>query len=173
MALLLLLILWLCFHDIHKCSSASYNAGPTPWSEWSPCSASCGTSGTRTRIRFCYNPMASYGGHDCPDTMPMHETGSCPSTNCPSATTDAGQIESVSAWSTCQLARDGITGFQVRNKDCKTRHCSEDRQEELVCTHPSTATGVYKNLYKATFTYILHLLSHITVHNSAVLLSNG
>jgi hypothetical protein len=52
-----------------------YNAGPTLWSEWSACSTSCGTTGTRTRIRFCYNPLAEHGGDDCPATMPMHEEG--------------------------------------------------------------------------------------------------
>lgn len=40
------------------------NGGWTDWSEWLPCSTSCG-GGDQNRYRYCSNPVPGLGGHIC------------------------------------------------------------------------------------------------------------
>ncbi|XP_059143930.1 uncharacterized protein LOC131931220 [Physella acuta] len=51
------------------------------WSEWSPCSASCG-GGTSTRRRVCDSPAASMGGTEC-DVSQATSSRKCNSVECP------------------------------------------------------------------------------------------
>ncbi|XP_078658305.1 angiopoietin-1 receptor-like [Branchiostoma floridae x Branchiostoma belcheri] len=51
------------------------DGGWSPWTNWSPCSVSCG-KGTRTRTRTCDNPSPAYGGQDCEGAA--RETQTCP-----------------------------------------------------------------------------------------------
>lgn len=41
------------------------------WSEWSPCSVTCG-NGTKNRHRYCNNPAPDNGGLDCPGIATDH-----------------------------------------------------------------------------------------------------
>ncbi|XP_078656418.1 receptor-type tyrosine-protein phosphatase epsilon-like [Branchiostoma floridae x Branchiostoma belcheri] len=51
------------------------DGGWSPWTDWPPCSVSCG-NGTRTRTRTCDNPSPAYGGRDCEGAA--SETQTCP-----------------------------------------------------------------------------------------------
>ena len=42
----------------------SVNGGFTPWSDFTPCSKSCGGGMTR-KARTCKNPAPAHGGEDC------------------------------------------------------------------------------------------------------------
>ena len=58
----------------------SVDGGFTLWSDWSPCTVTCG-GGTTTRDRTCTNPTPQYGGNQCDgDTS---ETTSCYTDSCP------------------------------------------------------------------------------------------
>ncbi|XP_071136605.1 sushi, von Willebrand factor type A, EGF and pentraxin domain-containing protein 1-like [Mytilus edulis] len=46
------------------CEIAPVNGGWTDWSEWLPCSTSCG-GGDQNRYRYCSNPVPGLGGHIC------------------------------------------------------------------------------------------------------------
>lgn len=41
------------------------------WSDWSPCSVTCG-NGSQRRHRFCNNPAPDNGGLDCPGNATEH-----------------------------------------------------------------------------------------------------
>jgi hypothetical protein len=71
----------------------------------------------------------------------MNLLGNCPTVVCPAATTGS-DLSTWTDWSDCQLSRDGTAGFQVRNRECSTGHCSEDVQEVQTCTHPGTTAGI-------------------------------
>ena len=56
------------------------NGGWTAWSEWSDCSATCGT-GLSLRSRSCTNPASVAGGSDCAGESV--ETMECDIASCP------------------------------------------------------------------------------------------
>ena len=47
-----------------------------PWSDWTPCSKSCGT-GMRSRIRNCTSPAPAFGGKDCSALGDPQESEPC------------------------------------------------------------------------------------------------
>ena len=139
------------------------------WSEWSSCSQTCGSGGTRTRVRYSFDSQ-------------LQETGACPEDSCPDPSISAlgsrllilcihlftfsinclftNILEEWGEWSSCQLSLSGTSGFQVRNRECSGRQCSEDRQEMKDCTHSQSTPGMLlffqKNLGlfgKTTTTY--------------------
>nr|KAG5685999.1 hypothetical protein BaRGS_028332 [Batillaria attramentaria] len=70
--------------DVHRLVDAAKTAGANQcpvdggwscWTDWGPCSVTCG-KGTRTRTRTCDNPPPSSGGADCvgsaTETSPCH-----------------------------------------------------------------------------------------------------
>lgn len=61
----------------------SGNGGYTPWSDFSPCSATCG-GGMQQRTRTCTNPPPSNGGKDCSLLGATFESRNCSSNPCPS-----------------------------------------------------------------------------------------
>ena len=54
----------------------------TDWSEWSPCSETCG-SGNQTQTRTCDNPRPDFGGNNCSDTNTDSTTIPCQLIECP------------------------------------------------------------------------------------------
>ena len=110
------------------------------WTEWSSCSHSCGSAGTRTRVKYCFNPPESSGLDKCSNTDPVVETeSSCPGSSCP-ANSDSG-MGSYGAWSDCTLSLSGTSAFKVRNRECSDRHCSSTVQENEDCDHPLLTPG--------------------------------
>ncbi|KAL9972544.1 hypothetical protein ACROYT_G018872 [Oculina patagonica] len=67
------------------------DGGYTQWSEFSPCSVSCG-KGTKTRTRSCTNPPPSNGGKPC--AAPASENAECNLGDCKSPEPPAKQNES-------------------------------------------------------------------------------
>ncbi|KAJ7382182.1 hypothetical protein OS493_036615 [Desmophyllum pertusum] len=61
------------------------DGGYTAWSEYSPCSVTCG-KGTMSRTRSCTNPPPSNGGKPCAE--PASETAECDKGACCTARTD-------------------------------------------------------------------------------------
>ena len=117
------------FNSLFLCSVYPYT---TTWSAWSSCSQSCGSGGSKKRVRYCVNPVAGSGLSTCSSTDPEVETAACPGDTCPSAA--SGTAGTWSEWSTCTTSFDGSSTFQVRNRDCPNGHCSDALQEEQTCT---------------------------------------
>ncbi|XP_019616633.1 PREDICTED: sushi, von Willebrand factor type A, EGF and pentraxin domain-containing protein 1-like, partial [Branchiostoma belcheri] len=63
------------------CEKEVVNGGWGEWTEWSPCSATCG-NGTHQRWRQCNNPPPKEDGKDC--AGPSTESGTCRLQDCPS-----------------------------------------------------------------------------------------
>ena len=80
------------------------------WSTFSPCSSSCG-SGTKTRTRFCNNPVPDYGGRDCSSLGPLFENEMCNEKPCPVA----GGYTQWSNFSRCSFSCGGGTRYRTRN----------------------------------------------------------
>ena len=80
----------------------------------------------------------------CSTTDPIVETETnCPNNGaCPAATTDSDLTE-WGSWSSCQLSLDRTAGFEVRNRECSTRHCSDALQEEQSCSHSLLTAGEF------------------------------
>ncbi|XP_019645301.1 PREDICTED: angiopoietin-1 receptor-like [Branchiostoma belcheri] len=57
------------------------DGGWSPWTDWPPCSVTCG-NGTRTRTRTCDNPIPAYSGRDCEgaasETQTCQDQPACP-----------------------------------------------------------------------------------------------
>lgn len=62
------------------CNCQKVDGGLTEWTQFSPCSASCGP-GTQTRVRYCTNPYPQFGGKDC--TGKLSDSKSCNLKPCP------------------------------------------------------------------------------------------
>ena len=46
-------------------SYLTVNGGWGEWSEFSPCSKTCGSGGIQKRHRYCNSPVPKYGGKQC------------------------------------------------------------------------------------------------------------
>ena len=57
------------------------DGGLGEWSDFTECSASCG-SGSQSRTRPCNNPVPAYGGKDCSDTISTQQR-ECNVRECP------------------------------------------------------------------------------------------
>lgn len=80
-----------------------------PWSDWSPCSLSCG-GGQQIRNRTCNNPAPRGGGENC--TGDAQESRSCSMQAC---AINGGWSE-YSEWSACSAACGG--GTRTRTRTC-------------------------------------------------------
>ena len=58
------------------------NGNYSEWSEWTPCTVTCG-GGENMRSRTCTNPAPAFGGKDCNALGPSIETGRCKVDACP------------------------------------------------------------------------------------------
>ena len=112
--------------DIQPCNTqpCPRSGGYTPWSDFSPCTASCG-GGTHFRRRNCTNPPPAVGGRDCVRLGPSEETNLCNTHSCP---VDGGYGE-WSQFSQCSRTCGG--GDKKRSRSCNNpapehggRNCS-------------------------------------------------
>ncbi|CAH8458490.1 unnamed protein product [Heterobilharzia americana] len=115
-------------------ASCSYDGGWTEWSAWSGCEPVCysqhhetNVTPTRTRYRWCSNPMPVGEGHEC--VGPDKETELC--TNeihmCSADPLPTFEWTAWSAWSECTLSCNG--GRQFRRRLCK--HENDLRNENF------------------------------------------
>ncbi|KAM4544149.1 SCO-spondin [Fundulus diaphanus] len=110
------------------CESGKFNCTIRPcpvsggwceWSEWTPCSRTCGAESV-SRYRSCNCPEPKAGGEPCPGEQEMHngigvqiQQQPCPIiTFCPIH----GSWSSWSAWSEC----DGCAGSSIRTRQCNS-----------------------------------------------------
>ena len=61
------------------------NGNYSRWSDWSPCSVTCG-AGSRSRNRSCTNPPPGPYGDDCSKLGDSTETEECNKPVCPGST---------------------------------------------------------------------------------------
>uniref|UniRef100_A0A3Q2QHI6 SCO-spondin n=1 Tax=Fundulus heteroclitus TaxID=8078 RepID=A0A3Q2QHI6_FUNHE len=110
------------------CESGKFNCSTQPcpvsggwceWSEWTPCSRTCGAESV-SRYRSCNCPEPKAGGEPCPGEQEMYngigvqiQQQPCPIiTFCPIH----GSWSSWSAWSEC----DGCAGSSIRTRQCNS-----------------------------------------------------
>lgn len=97
-----------CVNGKFSCSGqCQTNGGWSMWSDWSPCSVTCG-NGTSTRIRSCNDPAPAVNGHDC--IGQRIDTKSCSLAACP---VDCAW----SQWSTWSNCSQSCNGIQYRKRD--------------------------------------------------------
>ncbi|XP_028403037.1 uncharacterized protein LOC114525804 isoform X2 [Dendronephthya gigantea] len=95
------------------------------WSNWGPCSASCG-SGVKERSRTCTNPVPFYGGLDCFENS--HDYSDCVMpVDCPGD----DEFSQWGNWGSCSV--DCGEGRQKRTRFC-TIVPTYPPQEETYCT---------------------------------------
>ncbi|CAG0917811.1 unnamed protein product [Notodromas monacha] len=110
-------------HSI-EVTNCTVDGGWTPWSEWSPCSQTCGIA-HKTRRRFCTNPPPAFGGKACAgkDT----EDAQCMIPPCPSTLIEDKWTE----WTNCSKQCGG--GFQERTRICSDRRRRSNNGTALTC----------------------------------------
>ncbi|XP_076093735.1 hemicentin-1-like isoform X1 [Mytilus galloprovincialis] len=100
------------------------------WSDWNPCSKSCGT-GNQLRTRECNNPPPTNGGRYCQG--PSLDNRTCVVTECPVP----GDWSEWGLWSECSTTCD--EGVQDRHRVCNIPlfgglPCVGDRDEVVKCS---------------------------------------
>eukprot|EP00731_Ephydatia_muelleri_P018718 Em0011g758a len=117
--------------NVQPCNTqcCAVNGGFTIWSDWSPCSVSCG-NGTQYRSRSCTSPAPYCGGTGC--TGASTELMSCATTPCPVD----GYWKAWGEWSACSSMCDG--GIQTRTRACVPPvygglDCEGDSQQTKPC----------------------------------------
>jgi len=64
------------------CGGVKVDGSWAAWSTWTPCTATCGASGQKTRVRTCTNPAPSGGGIKC-TAVDGSQTRDCNRIKCP------------------------------------------------------------------------------------------
>ena len=72
-----------CFKSMAYLESKDTDGDYSNWSEWTECSATCGT-GTQTRERTCTQPPPARSGSDCSPLGPAQELRECNTQLCES-----------------------------------------------------------------------------------------
>ncbi|XP_028400689.1 uncharacterized protein LOC114523847 isoform X2 [Dendronephthya gigantea] len=115
--------------------SCPVNGDWSAWSDWTPCSQTCGKS-VKLRMRKCDNPAASNGGRSCYGHEKEEEQ--CDLQVC----SVNGQWSSWSAWSDCHVTCGHALRQRSRNCDNPSPshgglHCEGESVEHLSCYLPS------------------------------------
>ena len=116
----------------------------TSWSDFSPCTVSCGP-GTRTRTRSCSNPRPQHGGDDCQEQSNSREI--CFLRHCPIN----GNYSEWSTFTSCTLTCGGGKKYRIRtctrpSPQYGGRNCSGlgPEREDVDCnTNPCPIDGGY------------------------------
>ncbi|XP_071802833.1 hemicentin-1-like isoform X2 [Asterias amurensis] len=100
-----------------------------PWTDWQPCSTTCG-SGEQIRTRQCDNPPPQNFGRDC--LGPSHHKRMCSERDCPVD----GRWDSWSPWTICTRSCD--SGVRTRSRVCRQpqnngRDCVGNNIEQDIC----------------------------------------
>ena len=93
------------------------NGGWSDWSNWTPCSSSCGTGG-QVKFRFCTNPKPQAGGDSCQGKNIMFK--SCLVKQCEKERHQNDSFwSSWTSWSHCSTTCS--KGHQTRSRYCRRR----------------------------------------------------
>jgi len=98
-----------CAAGVTQTLKPAVDGGFSSWSDWSECSATCG-SGVQSRSRTCDNPAPAWGGNSCSGSYT--ETRACNTLSC----SKNGGYSEWSEWGTCTSTCGG--GFQYRSRSC-------------------------------------------------------
>ncbi|CAG5863670.1 unnamed protein product [Menidia menidia] len=108
------------------------HGGYSEWTEWSPCSVSCG-AGVQKRLRECNNPLPANGGRHCSGSDT--ERRSCLAKPCPVD----GHWSEWSPWEECSRTCD--QGNRTRTRTCSNppaqnggRTCEGKAVEVIMCS---------------------------------------
>ncbi|XP_044534907.1 SCO-spondin-like [Gracilinanus agilis] len=135
-----------CVHGQFTCSlmHCPVTGGFTPWSQWGPCSRSCGGMGTRTRTRKCAHPKPAHGGQDCQGSRQDLEY--CLSPDCREAegstevpgTAFPGGWGTWSPWSPCSRSctDPAHPALRGRSRHCLANCTSGESTQERPCNLP-------------------------------------
>ncbi|XP_066916683.1 semaphorin-5A-like [Clytia hemisphaerica] len=119
------------------CDCRKVDGGLTEWTQFTPCSTSCGP-GTKERVRFCAAPYPQYGGKDCSGAL--RECTQCEVKPCPvdggwsswkpgacSKTCGGGKRIELRSCTNPAPAHCGrrCQGLYTRTADCNTHKCPE------------------------------------------------
>ncbi|CAG2100155.1 unnamed protein product [Medioppia subpectinata] len=130
----------LCLCRMRSCSQSTYssnycmngreiqitnctqNGGWTDWSQWSTCSATCG-SANKYRYRKCASPAPAFGGRNCRglerESIPCVSQPPCAnSTSIQEPIKPANQWSNWSEWEICSAKCGG--GVQLRRRRCES-----------------------------------------------------
>ncbi|KAJ7354891.1 hypothetical protein OS493_029450, partial [Desmophyllum pertusum] len=119
-------------------TSCPVDGGFSDWSNWTLCSASCGT-GFQLRTRNCSNPLPVHGGKLC-DSRNSSEARICMMPVCQQPVD--GGFSDWSNWTLCSASCG--TGFQLRTRNCSNplpvhggKLCdSRNSSEARICMMP-------------------------------------
>ncbi|XP_066014754.1 coadhesin isoform X2 [Pocillopora verrucosa] len=104
------------FTEVRNCTAsacyAKVDGGFSEWSNWTTCSASCG-SGFQLRYRNCTSPLPAHGGKSC-ESRNFTDVRTCLMGAC-NLPVDGGFSE-WSNWTACGVVCG--TGFQLRHRNC-------------------------------------------------------
>ncbi|XP_028394319.1 uncharacterized protein LOC114518504 isoform X2 [Dendronephthya gigantea] len=99
--------------EIKSCSDSycPVDGGYSMWSEFGPCSRTCGT-GYQTRKRTCTSPSPEHGGRDCNQFGSTQDVQECATDPCPIS----GNFSAWSEWANC--SKPCGNGVMVRSRSC-------------------------------------------------------
>ncbi|XP_065067753.1 hemicentin-1-like isoform X2 [Rhopilema esculentum] len=98
------------------------NGGFSQWSDWGPCSKSCG-EGKQLRNRYCNNPSPQNGGDKCEGYYVQQRA--CNQNPCVKST-----LASWSSWGRCSQSCEGGRQSRIRPCSAGTRDCPHGMQFE-------------------------------------------